>query len=257
MRLFALALGVLAMVGCGGSNPLHETALGITAATSIGRSVQLAMLAVPGTQAAGCVQVTQACSSYPCDGAATVSLGGDCPLPLGGTTAGTVSVTGHFTSASDATLAATFTNVTVGNDKPIALATVTAVTATQSGASVKVTYAGENAGARSGVTAASVGGASSWTVDIDTKGTAQPGDDTLTVTASNASATAGVGTTAKAATLDGVVVDPSCTQNPIGGTGQITEVSGFIPNIENISFHAACDGKGVINGHAYEFDVTP
>ena len=254
-----LAASALAMVGCGSSNPLRETALGLSAAASIGRSVQLALDAVPGTEVSSCVQVTQGCNNnYPCDATATVNLGADCPLPLGGAASGTVAVTGHFTSATDATLAATFVGVTVGEKpQPIALASITAVTATESANSVTVTYVGENAQARSGEDSTSVGAASSWTIAIDTKGTPAATDDVLTVTASSASAAAGLGTTAKAATLANVVIDPSCPLNPIGGTGSITEVSGFIPSIRNISFHSACDGKGEVNGHAYEFDVTP
>jgi hypothetical protein len=75
--------------------------------------------------------------------------------------------------------------------------------------------------------------------------------------ASSAAGAAGLGASAKAATLTGVVVDPSCGTNPIAGSGTITEVSGFIPTIENLAFHTTCDGTGAVNGHAYPFDVTP
>ena len=76
-----LAASALAMVGCGSSNPLRETALGLSAAASIGRSVQLALDAVPGTEVSSCVQVTQGCNNnYPCDATATVNLGADWEL---------------------------------------------------------------------------------------------------------------------------------------------------------------------------------
>lgn len=258
LPLCALAAGALAMGACGGGNPLHETALGISAASSVGRSVELALAGMTGVQVASCVQVAQACTSYPCTGAATVNLGSDCTLPLGGAASGTVAVMGQLSSATDGTLTATFTNVTVGKDqKAFALASVTAITASQSGNTVQVTYAGENAQARSGAGAESIGAADSWTLDIDTKGTTDLADDVISIDASSASGAAGAGATAKAATLSQVVVDPSCALNPIGGSGNITEVSTFVPTIENISFHAACDGKGEINGHAYPFDVTP
>jgi hypothetical protein len=259
MKGSSSALAVLLFAtACGGSNPLRETALGIAAASAVARSVQLGMDSIPGTHVDACVQVTQGCTSYPCDGAATVTLGGGCPLPLGAHAAGTIAVTGHFSSATQSTFTTTFTNVTVGAmPKAVALANVTAITGTLSGNTLKVTYAGETARARSGVDAASVGGASSWTVNVDTKGTPDLGDDVLTIDASSASGAAGLGTAAKAATLTGVVVDPSCAANPVGGSGQITEVSTFIPKIENLAFHAACDGTGTVNGHAYPFDVSP
>jgi hypothetical protein len=125
------------------------------------------------------------------------------------------------------------------------------VTASQSSNTLKVTYAGENARADSSADASSVGAASSWTISIDTT------SNVLTIDASNASGAAGVGASASAATLTSVIVDPSCAANPIGGSGSITKVSGFIPEVDSISFHAACDGKGSFNGNSYAFDVTP
>jgi hypothetical protein len=247
------------MAACGaGDNPLRETALGISTAAAIGRSVQLGLDAVSGAQVAGCVQVTQACSTYPCDGAATLSLGGGCPLPLGGAAAGTVTVMGRFTSSTDATFSATFADVTAGAEaKPIALANVTTVSARRSGNTVEVKYTGSTAAARAGLTAASIGAASSWTIDVDTRGTPDPTDDLFTIDSSSASGSAGLGASAKAATLDRVIVDPSCALNPIAGEGSITEVSGFIPRIDKIAFHAECDGKGLVNGRAWAFDTTP
>lgn len=253
--LFALA-AALGIGGCGGGNPLHETALGISAATSVGRGAELAFSAMTGTTIA-CVQVTTACTTYPCDSSATVTLGNGCGLPLGGNATGTMVMAGHFDSAESASFTATFTNVTVDNTKPIALASVSDVTASKSGGALTVTYAGENAVARSSVGGASIGAASSWTIAVDDKGNSDPADDSFSIQASSASGAAGVGASAKAATLTNVVVDPSCAKNPIGGSGSITEVSTFIPTIEKISFHSACDGKGEVNGHAYEFDVTP
>src|SRR5689334_18079327 len=139
MRLSVMGLLAipLAVAACGKDNPLRETALGISSATAVGRSAQLALDAVSGTQAAGCVQVTQACSTYPCDGAATVTVGNDCPLPLASAGSGTVTVTGHFTTADRATFTAIFTDVRAGAEpKAIALASVTQVTAERSGNSV-------------------------------------------------------------------------------------------------------------------------
>jgi hypothetical protein len=258
MSLLSLSVAALAIGACANDNPLRETALGISAAASVGRSAQLALNAVSGAQVASCVQVMQACTTYPCDGSAKVTLGSGCPLPLGGTASGTVMVNGRFTAAGTATLTATFTDVTAGAEaKPIAVATVTTISASQSGNIVEVKYTGTNAAARADVAAASVGASATWTVNVDTKGTAELGDDVLSIESSAASAAAGVGASAKVASLKNVVVDPSCPSNPTSGEGSITEVSGFIPSITKISFHTTCDGTGAVNGTAYPFDVTP
>ncbi len=261
MRLswFALAASAVAMGACGADNPLRETALGISAAASVGRSAQLALLAVSGAQSTSCVQVTQACTTtYPCDGSATVTLGGNCPLPLGGAATGTVTVMGRFSSAKQATLSATFTNVTAGaKAKPIALASVTTISASQTNNVVEVKYTGTTAAARGDVAAASIGASSTWTVSIDSKGNAEPADDVLTIESSAASAAAGVGASAKVASLRSVVISPTCNANPVSGDGSITEVSGLIPSITKIAFHSTCDGTGSVNNDAYPFDTTP
>jgi hypothetical protein len=260
MKRFAVAglLGVGIVAGCGSGDQLREVALGLSAAATIGRSVQLAMDGVGGTSGAVCVQVTKACATYPCDGEAALTLGADCALPLGGAATGSVTVSGHFTSATQATLTAQFVNVVVGAGKePIALANASQLTASRSGTSITVDYAGSNAAARSNVDAASVGASSSWTVVIDTKGTATPADDSLTIMSTSASGAAGVGTTAKTQTLTGVVIDPGCALNPTGGSGQIVEVQTFIPSIRKIAFHGACDGKAQLDGSNQPFDLTP
>jgi hypothetical protein len=57
-----------------------------------------------------------------------ITLGGGCPLPLGGAAAGSVSVTGNWSSVDSATLSQTYTNATVAaqNNKALALASVVA-----------------------------------------------------------------------------------------------------------------------------------
>jgi len=252
----AMLAGGFGAMGCSKDNPLRETALGIVAAAATARSVSLAMDAIAGS-AAACVQVSAACTSYPCSGGATVSIGSECPYPLGAYT-GTVNVTGQWTSASDAKVQAQFVDVreTVSSDA-FALVNVTEISATRTDGSVSVSYTGANESARSGLSNTAVGGSDSWTVDVNTQMTAAPGDDVLTLTATSASASAGLGTSAKTMTLSGVTLDPTCTLNPTAGSGDITEIQTFIPKITKIAFHAACDGTGSVNGDSYEFTTTP
>ncbi len=130
-HLVLVVLG-LGLVACSGSNPLREPAQGIASAALTGRGVSLALSAIAGTPAA-CVQVTQACTSFPCTGAATVSLDGTCTLPLGGAATGQISVTGSWSSASSASVSAQFIDVKVAADKDaVALASVTSINASWS-----------------------------------------------------------------------------------------------------------------------------
>lgn len=248
---------VVTVSGCSGSNPLREPAQGIAAAALTGRGVSLAMAGITGTSTT-CVQVTTACTSYPCQGAATVTLGDGCGLPLGGAGTGQITVNGSFSSATDATLQATFVDVRAATSKQaVALSSVTSLSASVAGDLVTVKYVGSNAQARSGLTSTAVGGTSTWEVAIDTQGTPEASDDVLIVESTAAGASAGLGTNAKVASFDNVVLDPSCTENPTAGSGSITEVSGFIPKITKIEFHAACDGKGTVNDKSYDFDYEP
>jgi hypothetical protein len=249
-------LGALG-TGCSGDNPLREVAQGIVAAATTARSVSLAIGAVGGN-AAACVQIATPCTSFPCQTSAAIQVGSGCSMPLGAADSGVVNVMGSWSSVSDATVTAQFVNVKESvNPDAIALTQVTQVTGSRSGNVTTVTYSGSNAGARAGLSNAAVGGSSSWTVEVDDKGTSDASDDVLTVRASSAAAGAGLGVSAKTMTLAGVVVDPSCTLNPIAGTGNITEVQTIIPKIQDISFHAACDGKGKVNSSNYDFDASP
>lgn len=248
-------VGLLFIVGgCSSGNPLREPAQGIASAALTARGVSLAVTAVAGSTAP-CVQVTKACTSFPCDGAATVTLGAGCELPLGGAASGQISVSGSWTSQSSASVQAQFIDVrAAAGNNTVALTSVTSISSSQSGDTVTVQYSGSTAQARAGASNAAIGGASSWQVVVDTMGTAEASDDILTIKSTAASGAAGLGASAKAASFDGVVIDPSCDQNPTAGTGSITEVSGFIPKITRFEFHSACDGKGEVNGKSYPFD---
>lgn len=257
MRLALCSLLVAVSVGCGGGNPLRESALAIASAAITARSVSLATSAIGGAPAS-CVSVTAACTTYPCQGGVAIALGDGCALPLGGAATGTINVTGNWTSATQATLSATLADVRAGAEsKAVALASVTSVSASVSGDIVSVTYVGSTAVARSGVSSTAAGGSSSWTISVDTQGTAEADDDVLTIDSTQASGSAGLGASAKVADFNGVVLDPTCRDNPTAGQGNITSVSGFIPKITKISFHSACDGKGEVNGSAHDFDYLP
>lgn len=259
-RAIWVASTVMLLGACGAKQAaIDEVQYGVTSASAVGRTASLAMDAMKG-MASACATVTTACASYPCTtGAVTIALGAGCPLPLGGTSSGTVTVTGNWSSADQATLSQTYTNTQVASaGKALAIASVTQISASRAGNTLTVKYTGTNAVAGASGSAVAVGASSSWTVTVDNKGTADPIDDLLTVDATSANASAFGGT--RVASVTGAVLDPSCRQNPIAGRADITQVSGGVvpvPTITKIQFHAACDGQAEVDGSTTALTLLP
>lgn len=257
-------LSLLLLGACGSSvqTSIDEIQYGMTTAAVVGRTSALSMDAIKGT-ATACATVKTACTMYPCTtGAVDIALGSGCPLPLGGTASGSVTVRGNWQSADQATLSQTFTNAQVAaeSNKALALATVTQVTAQRTGSTIEVRYVGTNAVASASGSAVAVGASNTWNVSVDTKGTPDPADDVVTLSATSASGSASGGAAARVLTINNAVIDPSCRTNPISGSADLTEVSGGIipiPKIIKITFHATCDGMVDVNGKAQEFHLLP
>jgi hypothetical protein len=188
-------------------------------------------------QSTACASVTQACTSYPCNGGVSLSLGSGCPEPLGGVGTGTVAVSGSWTAADTATLMLAF-SIGVG-DGAIALSQAIGVKVNPGAMGhVTVAYVGQNVMVSSGATLAAQ---SSWTVDVDEKMTpGDPSDDSYTING----AQQGAGTSGTAqVTLTTVVLDPSCRKNPTSGMAVLQLVGTGSIEQDTINFHSACDGK--------------
>jgi hypothetical protein len=168
-----------------------------------------------------------------------------------------VTVTGNWSSADSATLSQIYTSAQVAalGGKALAVANVTQISASRTTNSISVKYTGANATAGASGSAVAVGAGNSWTMSVDTKGTPDPADDVVTVDASSASASGFGGV--RATTIKGVTLSPTCRNNPTAGSADITEVSGFIPKIIKIDFHAACDGKAEVNGNTQDLQLLP
>lgn len=252
LRILAVSACATVALACGAvqpDDPVREVTLGLGSSGAVARSAMLALDAIAGTSNA-CVTVNQACTTYPCNGSVTVTQGAGCAMPLGGAGTGSVTVTGQWTSATKATVSTQFTDVKTDAQKALAVANVTQVSVEKVSNTVTVKFTGANATAgTSGTGTGSIGSSNSWEVAIDTKATADIADDVYTVKITSAGGSAGTNTSAKTVTFDGVVINPSvCTKNPIAGSGKITEVKNFIPNIVDVKFVSACDGKVEVNG---------
>jgi hypothetical protein len=256
-KLLPALLGCVFLSACGKQETINEVQFGITSAAAVARTAAIAMEAIKGSSMV-CASVRTGCSTYSCNGAVTVNLGAACPLPLGGEASGTVEVTGSWSSADDATLSQSYTNARVAAfDKALAVANVTQLRASRSGDTITVKYTAANATAGASGSAVAIGGSATWDVEIDTKGTPDPADDKVTVDVSSSSAGAGFGAQARVVKVNSAVIDPSCRSNPISGTADITEVSGFIPQITKIQFHAACDAQAEVDGKTTDFLLFP
>jgi hypothetical protein len=242
MRIGLLVI-VAASSGCfGGSDAdLSGMEVALVAASSIGHSASIANAAMNGPMA--CVAVTQGCSAaYPCNGTAGITLGTTCPLPLGGAGNGQIAVSGSWTASDRATLGMMYgIGVDDGN---VSVSQAVGVKVAADNGHSTITYAGQNVSVTTGATLAAQ---SSWTVDVDARGTAgDPSDDVFTVDgAQQGASTGGTGQV----TLTGVVLDPSCRKNPVAGMSVIQAVNGSsLIQQDIVTFHSNCDGKVDVKG---------
>lgn len=252
----AAVLCVLVFAACGPDATLNQVAVGLSTASNVSRAAALALDGMKASTA--CTTVTTACAAYPCDGAVTVTLGAGCPLFIGGEATGTVTVSGHWTSVDKASLSTEFAGVKASGAKnEVAVAKVTTISVERASTTITVKYTGTNAVTRANVDRAAAANTEDWTVAVNTKGTTDPADDSISVTASSVAASAGLGNSAKVVSMHDVAVDPSCTLNPTAGTADVTEVQGVIPKITNVKFHSGCDGKAEVNGVAQALVYYP
>jgi hypothetical protein len=239
MTIHWFVVPCLALVGCiktGGDVDLRPMEVAIGAAASLGHASTIAMNAMSAQTA--CAQVTRACASYPCsDGAVTITLGADCPLPLGGAATGVVSVTGTWQSATQATLSSTFTNVLAGANETVVVS-ATNVTATPT----SVSYTGQDVQAQG---ASALAAQSTWNVSLD-------GSKRYTISGTQQAGSGGGA--ASQLNVSGVVLDPACTLNPVAGSATIQDVGGLSVSQANITFHSACDGKAQADGTPVNVD---
>jgi hypothetical protein len=224
----------VAIAACGSSVDISPVEADIDSASQIGLTASVAMSAMSSTTSVPCAQVTQACTSFPCaNGAVTITLGAECPFPIGGAGSGSVTVTGSWTSATSATLSESFTNVQVGSTASV-VTSATSITATPG----SVTFTGQNVNVNG---AAVFAAQANFTVNSNGAGqgfTVSGSDQIVSGALSNSQVS-----------LEDVVLSPSCTENPTGGSATLQSVNGLHIQNDTITFHSACDGKVEVNGN--------
>ncbi len=238
-----LVLGLLTLLPLSACGPgaeeepsnLRSLEVALASGTALAQTASIALQAMAGQSL--CASVVTPCTTFPCDGEVSIALGNGCPLPLGGVASGTVTVTGNWSDANSATLSSQFVNATSGG-RDVVVVSATALIVRQTGDLVDITYVGQNVEVQGEV---AVADQSSWTLEVDTAGTAgDPADNTLTVTGTQQSVT---GSDTVQLAITGAVISPDCRLNPIDGRATLQEVGGLNINMQTIEFHPACDGQ--------------
>ncbi len=236
-KLVLFTSGLLALAGCistGGSGiDLKPMEQAISQGSELSLVLFKAMNAISTSAPVACTQVTQACAAFPCaNGTVTVTLSSDCPFVLGGVGSGSVSVMGQWSSATSATLSSTFASVKIGTTE-----SVVASTTSVSVSGDTVTYTGQNVNVNG---SSEVSSQSSWTLTQNS-----PSAGALTIAGSDQAAG---GSATGQLTVSDVVLDPSCTKNPVSGTVTIQSVGGLSIQQATVTFHSTCDGKADVGG---------
>jgi hypothetical protein len=236
MRYRWACLSFLVAVGCGGQSTVQSLEVAMGAVAAIGQSAVLANGAVNTTGTVTCAAVSPACTSFPCTTTVTVTLGSGCPVPLGGEGSGTVTVSGTWQSADQATVTSEFAGARVGT-RNLVVAQTRNFSVERSGDTVTASYIGQNVAVRGAVALAAQ---SSWAVAVNTAGTPDdPADDTYTINGVQQSAG---GASVSQLNVRDAVLSPSCRRNPVSGRATIQQVSGVRVRQETVEFQSNCDG---------------
>jgi hypothetical protein len=219
---------------------------GLAAAVLLGQTSSLAMEAMASKST--CASVKTACPTFPCQGAVTVTYGSDCPVPLGGDVGGTVEVSGTWQSVDQATLSASFVQVSAGTRTAVVV-NASNLSVTRSPNQVAVEYTWQNVNVQAGVRTLSA--QSSWHVEAGFNNTPDvPADDDYFIRGTDQSVSSQV---LQVSTSD-IPVLASCRRNPTGGTATLQKVSATSIVQTQVRFHQECDGKADADGQSIALD---
>jgi len=174
-----------------------------------------------------------------------VGLGGSCP-PMYGHDAGTMVVTGTWTP-SLATFVMDFTGITQDGE-PMLVVGIGSMTVAPSGAHYTIAYGEESIKIATGELVGAGIEQIAWVVDVDTRSTDDPSDDTITVSGGDQSLLAASGDHKAEADVTQVAVGNAvflsgCRKNPSNGVAAVQRASTRGGGWILYGFHSACDGN--------------
>jgi hypothetical protein len=186
-----------------------------------------------------------------------VHLGPGCPSPFLDTGGGTMVVTGVWTPTL-ATFFADFTQVQEGSTQLLVMKIAT-MTVVPQGTHLTVAYLQQDVEAGSGATSSAALAQTAWVLDVDTKGTPDPTDDSLAISGGNQSLLAGAGAQAQASVtqvaVGNAVFGPGCRRSPQSGLAAVqaagTQGGGYM----FFDFHAACDGNAIVTAATAPYEL--
>lgn len=185
------------------------------------------------------LEAAEPCQAFPCEEDLDIELG---IVPLLGPADGVVAVTLRSSDVDNATLSFDATDIEVFG------AQMAAVTATDLQARrddegvVFVDFSSDDIDVLGGGSLVDVDTAD-WTVRVDGVLTINGEQDSISVPAVE-----------QFEAVD-VVVDPECLANPVGGTGELLDVSSLIPQTWDVTFHPECDGRAVFTSGGSSLSV--
>ena len=254
MKLAAILLVlVMANLQTGCENPFFEPsvrpierALGVT--VPVGYAATLAMSAMEG-------HATE-CVDFSVGNVVNITVDEDCPLPIGESPEGIITVTGVMTSEDTGMFAAVFSDVSDGN-RQLMLKSVNAFLVTRfsmdrdapedEDQNLKVIFYDVDVELTTQVDVAQ----SMWLVDVDTGGTpGDPSDDMMVINGIRQGAYAGGGQGGvNQSLLAQATMHADCRRNPISGFGMIEsgDSSRLADNgITMLGFTPECNGDALI-----------
>jgi len=234
---------LLLPVACARPDPTEivrplETTLG--AAVPAAYLAAVSMAALDG-RASPCASVVTASGTVRVD----VSLGPGCPPMFGADEHGTVVVTGTWTPQL-ATFVMDFTQVTSGGRPTRVVGLASMTVAPSANGHLVVAYGEEDIRVGTG-TATSAGLKQvAWVVDVDTAGTDDPSDDTLSISGGDQVLLAALDSKAEVdvtqVAVGNAVFGPGCRRNPSSGVAAVQRAGTRGGGWVLFWFHPACDG---------------
>jgi hypothetical protein len=186
-----------------------------------------------------------------------VHLGPGCPAPFGEQETGTMVVTGVWTPAL-ATFLADFTQVQQGSSNLLVLKIAT-MTVVPNGTHLLVSYLQQDVEAASGATASAGLQQTAWVVDVDTRGTASPADDVLSISGGDQSLLAVSGSRPQAditqVAVANAVFQAGCRRNPGEGFAAVQRAGTLGGGWLFFTFHPACDGRVDVTGAMAPYEL--
>jgi hypothetical protein len=255
----AWVIACLVVVGCTKPDPADivrplESTLGAAVPAAYFAAVSMAALDGRVSPCANVVTPTSSGGPVRVD----VSLGAGCPQMFGSDESGTLVVTGTWTPQL-ATFVMSFTGLSYGGREMLVVGIGSMTVAPMNTTHLLIGYGAEDIMVATGGTMGGGVQQTAWVVDVDTLGTDDPTDDTITISGGDQSLLA-IGGNKPAAdvtqvALGNAVFRSGCRKNPTSGLAAVQRAGNEGGGWLLFNFHAACDGNTDVIGAMAPYEL--